>query len=129
MWPKSRRVEDLPYQTVLARGLEELGIKTAAHERLWQMSEAEWSADLDAGTITFSSPKGLTATAPVQVIGTYDTNQGTWLWAWDNPSIAAEVAAHSVRPREYGRRQRLADLTTRKLQIDEERCWEFAALA
>lgn len=47
--------DDFPYEALLARGLGELRLLTAAHERMWQISEADWSADLEAGTILFSS--------------------------------------------------------------------------
>ena len=63
------------------------GIKTAAHDGTWQLGKADWDIDQDAGTIVFTSPKGITATCPVQVIGTFNTEDDTWLWGWDHPSV------------------------------------------
>src|SRR4051794_25654185 len=61
------------FDTLLDRSMEELRIKTAAHDGIWQLSEADWDIDQDAGTITFTSPKGMTAVASVQIIGTFNT--------------------------------------------------------
>jgi hypothetical protein len=65
----------------------------------------------------------------VQIIGTYNTADGTWLWAWDNPSLVKGLARDSQVVREYGRKHGIAPLTTRKLNCDEVDCWEFTALA
>jgi hypothetical protein len=120
--------EQLPHATVVARAMEELRIRTASFDRLFQMGDADWQLDQDGGTIVFTSPKGLVATAPAQIAGTYDTDDGTWLWAWDNPSIAAPLTAHAKVVREYGKRRGIAELTTRKLKITEDKAWELAAL-
>ena len=66
---------------------------------------------------------------PVQIIGTFDTNDSTWLWAWDNPSVRASLSHHAAQLREYGETNGVSELTTRKLSATEEQCWEFTALA
>ncbi len=67
--------------------------------------------------------------APVQIVGTYDTEDGTWLWAWDNPSIVPEIAEHAWCVREYGKQHGIADLTASKFKCDQMQAWEFTALA
>lgn len=81
------------------------------------------------GQIKFTSPKGIVATAPAQIIGDYNSADGTWLWAWDNPSIDPKLAAHSKIVREYGEKNGIEELTSPKLSVNEKKCWEFAALA
>ena len=119
---------ELPHATMVARSVEELRIKTASFDRLFQIGEADWQLDQDKGEIVFTSPQGLVATAPAQIAGTYNTDDSTWLWAWDNPSIAEPLAAHAQLVRQYGQRRGIGELTTRKLQITEEKAWELAAL-
>lgn len=123
-------VASLPYETLVERGVGELGILTQSHDNLFGLSEAEWSVDLDAGTITFTNPeKGLEATAHVQVLGTYNTDDGTWLWSWENSSIPETCTADATRVREYGERHGYEELTTAKLEMDQEAVWDFVALA
>ncbi len=84
--------------------------------------------DQDTGLITFTG-KQVTATAPVQIIGTCNTQDGTWLWGWDHPSVADALAEHARRVHEYGEQHGIAELTTRKLACDEMQAWAFTALA
>jgi len=109
--------------------VEELQLKTDAHVGTWHLDQAAWSVDQDEGTIVFTMPNGTTATAPVQIIGTYNTQDGTWLWGWEHPSVDRVLSEHAALVRAYGERQELEDLTTRKLKCSEDEAWEFTALA
>ena len=119
----------MAHRDLVMQSIEELRLKTAAHDRLWHISEADWSVDQDAGEIVFTAPRGMIATCAVQIIGTFDTNDSSWLWAWDHPSVQPSLAKHASRLREYGETNRVDELTTRKLFTTEEQCWEFTALA
>ena len=119
---------EIPHATMVARSMEELRIKTASFDRLFQIGEADWQLDQDKGEIIFTSPKGIVATAPAQIAGTYNTDDGTWLWAWDNPSIVDALKVHARLVRQYGQKRKIAELTTRKLEITEDKAWELAAL-
>jgi len=68
-------------------------------------------------------------TAPVQVVGTYSTKDGTFMWDWDHPSIPdpARIASQAVQT--FGVKHGLDVLTTRKVAISEEEAWELTALA
>ena len=107
-------------------GLEAL---TAAHDGTWQIGQAAWSVDQEGGTITFTTPKGMLVTAPVQVVGSYNTQDGTWLWAWDNPSLEGPLTEHARKVRAFGQQDGYEILTTPKLACPEEQCWELTALA
>jgi hypothetical protein len=119
---------DSDTRTLIDRSVEELRLKTEAHDTAWQIGEAAWELDQDTGLITFTGDK-LVATAPAQVIGTYNTDDGTWLWSWDNPSIEAKLQDHALKVREHGQQHNVAALTTRKLDCSEEQAWEWTALA
>ena len=117
------------HRDLVAQSMEDLRLKTEAHDRLWHLSEADWSVDQDTGEIEFSAPNGMVATCSVQIIGTFDTTDGTWLWAWDHPSVQPQLAEHAKRLHEYGETNGIGELTTRKLSSTEKQCWEFTALA
>ncbi len=118
------------FDALLDRCMEELRVKTAAHDGIWQLSQADWDLDQDAGTIVFTSPKGITATCPVQIIGTLNTADGTWLWGWDHPSVDPALQAHARLCRDYGERHGIEVLTAQKLQnMSEDDAWQLTALA
>jgi Family of unknown function (DUF6882) len=120
----------IDYATLVDRAVEELRFKTQTGVNLYQLDQASWDADLDAGTITFTSPRGLVATAPVQVVGTVNSLDSTWLWSWANASVPEHVTRHARLVQQYGLKHGIGELTDRKLVVqDETECWRFAALA
>jgi hypothetical protein len=121
--------ESQEHRHLVDQSMEELRLKTAAHDGLWHLSEADWSVDQDAGTIVFTSPDGITATCPVQIIATYNREDGTWLWGWDHPSVEPALQNHARNVLEYGKKQGIKKLTLRKVECEESEAWEFTALA
>ena len=119
----------LDYSATLARSLAELRLKTNFHDQTWHLGEADWEVEQDAGRITFTAPSGVVAECDVQFIGSFNTDDSTWLWAWEHPSVSPPLDAHAQKVREYGEEHGVTDFTTRKLETTEERCWEFAAVA
>jgi hypothetical protein len=119
----------LEYNILMERSLEELRLKTAAHDGMWRLGEADWSVDQDEGTIVFTNRDGITATCPVQIIGTYDTQSGTWLWGWEHPSVVPALQEHARQVRAYGEQLGIERLTTQEVVCDESEAWEFTALA
>lgn len=121
--------EPSEFKTLLEQSMEELRLKTAAHDATWHLGEADWSVNQDEGTIVFSRQNGLTVTCPVQIIGTYNTQDSSWLWGWDHPSVTLPLQAHAHQLRAYGQAHQIARLTTQKLSCTEAEAWEFTALA
>jgi hypothetical protein len=111
------------------QAVKEMHAKREAHEALWRLSEAAWSVDQNAGTIKFTLPDGATATCPLQIVGTYNTADSSWLWGWDHPAVAPAVAQHAKQTLAYGEKNCLKRLTTRKLECHESEAWEFTAIA
>jgi hypothetical protein len=123
------RLSETEVDAVFERAEQELKAKTSAHVGAWRLDEADWAADLDQGTITFRRGELLVATAPVQVIGTFVADSGSWMWGWDHPSVPAPAAADARRVRDFGKVQGLEALTTRQIKANEEDAWLFTALA
>jgi hypothetical protein len=118
------------YNMLEERAMNELRLKTEAALGLYRLGERSWAVDQAAGTVTFDHPEnGTRATAPLQIIGTYDPEDGTWLWAWDHPSIMEPLRVHAETVRRYGEEHGIAELTQAKVRCAEDDCWRFAALA
>lgn len=117
------------FDVLLARSIEELRLKTQSHDGVWGLGAADWSVDQDQGEIVFTNPNGTTAIAPVQIIGTYNSQDRTWLWGWDHPSVLPDLQEHARRVFEYGKKHGIDRFTTRKLACSEDEAWEFVAVA
>ena len=50
----------------------------------------------------FTARAGVRATCSVQVIGTFNQEDNSWLWAWDHPSIVPALREHAKRVKAYG---------------------------
>ncbi len=127
---KSEEATELDFATLMARGQTELQLKTQAHQGMWRFGEEEeWGFDQHVGLLQFTFADGRRAEAPAQIIGTYNSADGTWMWAWNNPSIADPLKRDSLRLKAYGQRHRIAKLTTPKWSGDEKDAWAMAGLA
>jgi hypothetical protein len=116
--------------TYVQQALEELRIQTETHKSTWGLGEADnWAADLETGRITFTFADGTVAAADIQVVGTYATTDGTFLWGWDHPSVAEPLSKHAALARQFGIDHNLPLYTERKVECTEDQAWEFTAVA
>jgi hypothetical protein len=113
----------------IEKAMNGLAAATMAHDSVWHLGEADWSLDQEIGDLVFTTPHGMQAVAPAQIIGTYNTQDGTWLWGWDHPSIEPALTHDAKKMLAYGEEHGYAKMTTRKLRITEEQAWELTALA
>jgi hypothetical protein len=114
----------------IARANNEMQLRTEAAIGTWGLDKSSWAVDLEVGVITFTNKeKGWVITAPVQVVGTYNTDDGTWLWGWDHPSVPEPCGGHARLVRDFGEKYGLNALTARKVAISMEDAWQFTALA
>jgi hypothetical protein len=110
--------------------MADLRLKTQAHQAGWRFGEAEtWAFSQDDGLLVFTFAHGLVAQCPAQIIGTFNANDQSWLWAWANPSIERSLAANALKLRAYGEQHGLARLTTPRWTGAENDAWAMTALA
>lgn len=101
-----------------------------AHAATWGLGKAKrWSADLDKGVLRFEFADGTLAEAPLQVVGTYNTENGSFLWGWDHPSVPAPLRQHAELARQWGERENVPKFNTRQVRCSEDEAWAFAAVA
>lgn len=109
---------------------EELELKTQAHDKVWGISKIDrWDLLQEKGDLVFSFADGLKAVAPAQIIGTYNSTDGTWLWAWANSSINDSLKKDAQKMREFGEKNKIEQLTVRKWVGTQEDAWAMAAVA
>jgi hypothetical protein len=121
--------DDLDYETLTGRAMNALRLRTEAAVGLYRLDERSWNVDQEAGMIVFDHADGTQMSAPVQIIGTYNPDDGSWLWAWDHGSVLEPLRAHAETVRRYGARHGIEELTARQIICGEEDCWRFTALA
>jgi hypothetical protein len=117
-----------PAEVVFGRADSEIALRTELFRSIFGDEHYDWAVDLEAGTITFTSATKM-VTAPVQVIGTYNSLDGTFLWGWDHPSIPEPRRADARLARRFGELQNLPLFTTRMVECTEEQAWSFTAVA
>jgi len=123
-------VEPSEFKRLVDTSMEELRLKTMAHQKGWGFGKAaRWTLDQSRGDLVFTFDDGVVATCPAQIIGSFDSADGSWLWAWANPSINGSLQRDSLRVKDYGHEQQIDRLTAAEWSGTEEDAWAMAALA
>ncbi|MBO9574881.1 MAG: hypothetical protein J7494_04010 [Sphingobium sp.] len=117
-----------PTDLVLGRANSETALKIQFFQSIFGKEPYSWSVDLEAGTISFTSATKVVS-APVQVIGTYNTLDGTFLWGWDHPSVPEPRGADARLAHQFGQLKNLPLYTARKVKCTEDQAWSFTAVA
>lgn len=119
-----------PEYGLVSQALIRLRSQTAEHETSWGLGhEAQWNLDLNSGLLRFTFDAGRIVEAGVQVVGTYNTQDGTFLWGWDHPSVPEPLRRAAQRVRDYGKDRGIERFTTRQIACTETEAWEFTAAA
>ncbi len=118
-----------PPDLMLARARAELGHVTQSHAQLFGLDRADWSIDLSAGRISFATQGWPQASAPIQIVGTRNAEDGSWLWGWDHPSGPSDLRAAAEACRRYGDAWGLPEYLSRKVECSAAQAWDFAAVA
>lgn len=118
------------FKRLLDTSMEELRLKTTGHQAGWGFGKAtQWSLDMSRGDLLFTFDDGVVATCPAQIVGSFDGADGSWLWAWANPSIPDSLKRDSLRVRDYGQQKQIVRLTSEEWHGTEADAWPMAALA
>ena len=120
---------DANFKALLEKANNDLQIKTGSHGAVWGIQEAtRWDLNQADGLLIFTFPDK-TVTCEAQIIGSFDKSQGTWLWAWNNPDVATNLARASRQLRDYGKQHGFEKLTKAEWKASEQDGWDMAALA
>jgi hypothetical protein len=118
------------FTTLQKMSIEELELKTRGHVEAWGLDKIDrWDLNQDTGELIFSFADGTRAVAQAQIIGTYNSEDHTWLWAWANPSVDEKLKKDALKVQEYGKKHGIERLTKAKWKGTEEDAWAMAALS
>jgi len=117
------------FATLKTQSMEELRLKTEAHQ-VWGFGKFDrWNIDQEQGDLIFSNADGTTAVCAAQIIGTYNDEDQTFLWAWANESIHEQLIQGALTLREYGEEHHIDRLTAPQWTGTKDDAWELTALA
>ena len=121
--------ETTEFKTLLDGCMEGLRLQVEAHQGSWRFGEEDrWDFSKSSGELVFTFPEIVVRTS-AQIIGSFDSREGRWLWGWANTTIPDSLTRDSVRVREYGEQHQIRRLTTPKWSGEEMDGWHMAALA
>jgi hypothetical protein len=127
--PKDGDGETPEFKALLEGSMEGLRLQTAAHVGAWHLGKSErWDYSQDSGELVFTFPETVVS-SPAQIIGSFDSQAGSWMWAWANSAVSEVLTRDSLRVREYGEQHRIRRLTTPTWPAGEMDGWNMAALA
>ena len=91
-----------------------------AFEKQYSLSDligdGDWNIDMESGSISF----GDRFSAPMQMLGTYSFDSGTWLWAWANEAskIPSGLLSDANALRELGQEHNIEFLTMDEYKME-----------
>ena len=88
-----------------------------------------WDWDQETRQLVFSDGGVPKVIAEIQFTGTTSTETGTWLWAWDNPSMDPATWQAILEVRRAGESLGIAQLTTPKWTGDANDGWEMTSIS
>ncbi|HEY6226111.1 MAG TPA: hypothetical protein VI282_03205 [Verrucomicrobiae bacterium] len=120
---------DAQFKALTQKAMADLQTKTIAQQQAWGFGKSDrWDINQSEGKLVFTFPDK-TVTCEAQIIGSFDKFKGTWLWAWQNPSVETNLAQFSKQLRDYGATNHFTKLTTPEWKATEQDAWEMVALA
>jgi hypothetical protein len=85
--------------------------------------------DQRTGELTFTDSAGGKVVAKIQMVGSLSKTQGTWMWAWANPTVRGPVKSGAETVRRYGQQYRISRLTAREWPAKTKEAWQMTAVS
>jgi hypothetical protein len=127
--PANAQVTKEQATQILVQARTALEHQVAKQTGPWHLGETQtWAADFLEGTLRFRAGEGLSGTAKIQIIGSYNKVDKTFTWGWDHPAATEPLRQHALLSRDWGRSAELPAFTNRKVPCSVEEAWSFAAL-
>lgn len=118
------------YDAIIATSTNEAQLAAMLHKNDWRLGEeTSWQLDQQSGHFMWLFENGDFALASIQVIGSYNAKEKSFLWAWDHPSILPALQKYSRSVKAFGKANSTKELTKNRITCDEKRAWELTALA
>jgi hypothetical protein len=116
-------------ETLLVQGRDLIDQTTRAHAQRWGLGTAQrWVLDQDAGTITWAFADRIVS-ASAQILGSWNSQVGSFVWAWDNETITPQLSLTADQVRAFGVEHDVPALRSSPLKLDEEQVRDLVAVA
>ena len=116
-------------ETLLNEGREMIDRTSKAHRERWGLGSAKrWVLDQDLGQIVWSFDDHV-ASAPAQILGSWNGKVSSWVWSWDNDSVQAPLCTTAEEVRAIGTLNGVGALATSPLKLNEEQVRDLVAVA
>jgi hypothetical protein len=116
-------------ETLLNEGREMIDRTSKAHRERWGLGSAKrWVLDQDLGQIVWSFEDHV-ASAPAQILGSWNGKVSSWVWSWDNESVQAPLRTTAEEVRAIGVLNGIGALATSPLKLNEEQVRDLVAVA
>ena len=107
---------------------EGLQIQTEGHKKTWKLGqENQWNVDMNEGKLWFDFSDDKKVSTDIQIIGTYNSANGTFLWGWDHPSVNDELGKHAKLAHNWGEQNNEPSFTELQLTCSIEDVWKMSA--
>ncbi|MFE4546858.1 DUF6882 domain-containing protein [Streptomyces sp. NPDC056785] len=114
--------------TLVMQGEDMIEQLATAH-RTWGLGTAErWDLNQRTGEIKWTFPDRV-ATAPAQILGSYNRSTSSWMWAWANDSILPSMSRDAEKVRAWAAAHGHSGLGLPRVEVDEETAGTIAAVA
>ena len=104
----------------------------AKHEAVMKLGMAQatsWHVDVSGGVVRFMGPGGAGLEGRGQILGSYESESGTWEWAWYHPDVPESWKQDSIAVKRYGEEHSLAPLTTGIIRATLPEAWQLVIVA
>ena len=116
-------------QDFIEGAYEGLQLQTDFHRQTWKLGEENnWDVDLNQGTLTFSFTDGKIVKTDIQVIGTFNSNDDSFMWGWDHPSVPNNLAQHAILAKEWGTKFNESDYSTLQISCSLDDVWKMSSV-
>jgi len=121
--------EPVPPERFIADARTALTESSRQHVEDWRLgSESRWEVDLKAGQVSFHFLDGTILVAPIQIVGTYNARDATFLWAWGHRTLPEALVEHARLARKWGETHQVRDYTSAIVSCAADEVWNFAAV-
>ena len=118
------------YEKFLADAVKDFGVRSTKFDKEFAIADFDsWDYLQADGQLRFSKGGVAKAVADAQVLGSYSTYSGTWMWSWANPTVNSAVKKDIEKVREFGRSKGYRELIEPKFASDEAHAWKLVAAA
>ena len=122
--------EKSSYEKLIDTAMAEFGTKASHLNDEYKLGNYErWDMLQDTGKLVFSDNGTSKVIATVQILGSYSTYSGTWMWSWANDSVSNLNKQDIGKIKDYGEKNQFKELTTAQWKCPENYGWTLTSVA